>query len=238
MSALFAQKTITGFAALALAAAGTALPGSDAKAAPLIFDCYSRSTSDLLMKSALDLSNENLACVQNGVGAQVSYVPAAPQQVYVTPAPAPAPSAGESFFGSMLGGAIGGVLGNAINGGNRTTEVHHHYDRGQDQLQDTMDRGGATSEPQKTARNFLPRGMHAHNPVQRKSIALPDGLKPSGKLTLPGNKNLERQSNPSGASISNNPSNSSKPSGVVLPGGTKIGGLNPSLGKLGSRLPF
>jgi hypothetical protein len=75
MSALFAQKAITGFAALALAAAGTALPGSDAKAAPLIFDCYSRSTSDLLMKSALDLSNENLACVQNGVGAQVSYVP-------------------------------------------------------------------------------------------------------------------------------------------------------------------
>ena len=85
MSALFTQKTITGFAALALAAAGTALPGSDAKAAPLIFDCYSRSTSDLLMKSALDLSNENLACVQNGVGGQVSYVPAAPQQVYVTP---------------------------------------------------------------------------------------------------------------------------------------------------------
>jgi hypothetical protein len=40
MSALFAQKAITGFAALAVAAAGTALPGSDAKAAPLIFDCY------------------------------------------------------------------------------------------------------------------------------------------------------------------------------------------------------
>ncbi|MEY3544656.1 MAG: hypothetical protein RLZZ247_813 [Cyanobacteriota bacterium] len=127
MPALFAQKAITGFAALALAAAGTALPGSDAKAAPLIFDCYSRSTSDLLMKSALDLSNENLACVQNGAGAQVSYVPAAPQQVYVAPAPAPAPSAGGSFFGSMLGGAIGGVIGNAINGGNRTTEVHHHH---------------------------------------------------------------------------------------------------------------
>ncbi|MBD1193123.1 hypothetical protein [Vulcanococcus sp. Clear-D1] len=127
MSALFAQKTITGYAALAVAAAGTALPGSDAKAAPLIFDCYSRSTSDLLVKSALDLSNENLACVQNGVGTPVSYVPAAPQQVYVTPAPAPAPSAGSSFFGSMLGGAIGGVIGNAINGGNRTTEVHHHH---------------------------------------------------------------------------------------------------------------
>ena len=122
MPAFFAQKAITGFAALAVAAAGTALPGSAAKAAPLTFDCYSRSTSDLLMKSALDLSNENLACVQNSVGAQVSYVQAVPEQVSVTPAP----SAGESFFGSVLGGAIGGVIGNAINGSNRT-EVHHYH---------------------------------------------------------------------------------------------------------------
>lgn len=126
MSGFFAQKTISGFAALAVAAAGTAMASSDAHAAPLIFDCYSRSTSDLLVKSALDLSNDNLACVQAGA-AQVSYMPPAPQQVYVTPAPAPAPSAGSSFFGSMLGGAIGGVIGNAINGGNRTTEVHHHH---------------------------------------------------------------------------------------------------------------
>ena len=39
MSAFFAQKAITGFAALAVAVAGTALPGSDAKAATLIFEC-------------------------------------------------------------------------------------------------------------------------------------------------------------------------------------------------------
>jgi len=126
MTTFIAQKALTGFAAFALAAAGTALPGTEANAAPLIFDCYSRSTSDLLMKSALDLSNENLACLQNGT-AQVSYQPVAPQTVYVqpAPAPAPAPSTGESFFGSVLGGAIGGVIGNAINGGNRTE--HHHY---------------------------------------------------------------------------------------------------------------
>lgn len=126
MSALFIHKAITGLAALAVASAATALPGNDAKAAPLIFDCYSRATSDLLMKSALDLSNANLACVQNGLGAQVSYLPAAPQEVYVAPAPAPAPSAGEAFLGSVVGGALGGVIGNAINGGNRTTEIHHH----------------------------------------------------------------------------------------------------------------
>jgi hypothetical protein len=130
MTSFVTQKALTGFAALAVATTGSALSGFDAKAAPLIFDCYSRSTSDLLMKSALDLSNENLACVQNGVGAQVSYVPTAPQQVYVTPAPSPSPSGGESFFGSMLGGAIGGVIGNAINGGNRTTEIHHHHNGG------------------------------------------------------------------------------------------------------------
>ena len=223
MSAFFAQKAITGFAALALAAAGTALPGSDAKAAPLIFDCYSRSTSDLLMKSALDLSNDNLACVHSGVGAQVSYVPAAPQQVYVTPAPAPAPapSAGESFFGSVIGGAIGGVLGSAINGGNRNTEVHHHYDRGQVQEQPTKNRGGSATAQQPSRKVTLPGGItpkvNVINPNLRKPIQLPGA---------------------SGGSVVGKPSTGSKPSGVVLPGGTKIGGLNPSLGKLGSRLPF
>jgi hypothetical protein len=220
MPALFAQKAITGFAALAVAAAGTALPGSDAKAAPLIFDCYSRSTSDLLMKSALDLSNENLACVQNGVGAQVSYVPAAPQQVYVTPAPAPAPgpSASESFFGSMLGGAIGGVLGNAINGGNRTTEVHHHYDRGQ--VKDTMDRGGSATAQQPNRKVTLPGGItpkvNVINPNLRKPIQLPGAT---------------------GGSVAD------KGSGVGFPNGTKIGDLKPpfgkpGFGKPGSGLPF
>jgi hypothetical protein len=221
MSALFAQKAITGFAALTVAAAGTALPGSDAKAAPLIFDCYSRSTSDLLMKSALDLSNENLACVQNGVGAQVSYVPAAPQQVYVAPAPAPAPapSAGESFFGSMLGSAIGGVLGNAINGGNRTTEVHHHYDRGQNQVQDTMWRpeNGAQKPSRKV---MLPGGI-----IPKVNVINPNLRKP---IQLPGASG--------GASAG-------KDSGVVIPNGTTIGGLKPpsgkpGFGKPGSGLPF
>jgi len=221
MSALFAQKAITGFAALAIATAGTALPGSDAKAAPLIFDCYNRSTSDLLMKSALDLSNENLSCVQNGMSAQVSYMPAAPQQVYVAPAPAPAPapSTGESFFGSMIGGAIGSVLGNAINGGNRTTEVHHHYDREQNQVQDTKYRGRFPTAQQPSRKVTLPVGFNPNviNPNLRKPIQLPGA---------------------SGGSVVGKPSTGSKPSGVLLPGGTKIGSLNPSLGKLGSRLPF
>ena len=130
MNTFFAQKALTGFAALALAATGTALPGSEANAAPLIFDCYSRSTSDLLMKSALDLSNENLACLQTGA-TPISYQPVATQPVYVTPSPAPAPgaSAGDSFFGSVIGGALGGVIGNAINGGNRVVEIHHHNNK-------------------------------------------------------------------------------------------------------------
>ena len=129
MTSFLTQKALTGFAALAVATTGCALSGFDAKAAPLIFDCYSRSTSDLLMKSALDLSNENLACVQ-AAAMPIAYQAVASQPVYVSPAPAPAPapSSGESFFGSMLDGAIGGVLGNAINGGNRT-EIHHHHQK-------------------------------------------------------------------------------------------------------------
>jgi hypothetical protein len=124
MNTVFAQQALTGFAALALTAAGAALPGSEANAAPLIFDCYSRSTSDLLMKSALDLSNDNLACVQAGI-AGVVVSPVATQPVVVAPATAPAASAGESFLGSVIGGALGGLIGNIIQGGN-VREVHHH----------------------------------------------------------------------------------------------------------------
>jgi hypothetical protein len=123
MTRSFAQQACTGVAALALAAAGTALPS--ANAAPLIFDCYSRSTSDLLMKSALDLSNDNLACIQTAA-APVAVV----QPVAVAPAPA-APT-GESFLGSVIGGALGGLIGNAING-DHTTEIHHHHHAEQQQ---------------------------------------------------------------------------------------------------------
>ena len=123
MTRSFAQQAFTGVAALALAAAGTALPS--ANAAPLIFDCYSRSTSDLLMKSALDLSNDNLACIQTAA-APVAVV----QPVAV--APAPAAASGESFLGSVIGGALGGLIGNAING-NHTTEIHHHHQAEQQQ---------------------------------------------------------------------------------------------------------
>lgn len=109
MTNLVAQKALTGLAAVSVAAAGNMLP---AVAAPLVFDCYSRSTSDLLMKSAIDVSSEHLACVQTGGVSQVSYEPAQ--------------AGGGNFLGSVIGGVLGGVLSNAINGSN-TTEVHHHH---------------------------------------------------------------------------------------------------------------
>ena len=114
MNHLITQKALTGFAAFAVTAAAVTLPENNAKAAPLIFDCYSRSTSDLLVKSAIDLSNPNLACIQASAATVVPQ-PVATQPVYVAPATA-APSAGEAFFGSVIGGALGGVIGNAING--------------------------------------------------------------------------------------------------------------------------
>ena len=125
MTSFIAQKALTGITTFVVTAAGIALPGPDAKAAPLIFDCYSRSTSDLLMKSALDLSNPNLACVQVsplalGVQPVVSQ-PVIAQPVYAAPT-AVAPSAGESFFGSVIGGALGGVIGNALRANAPTRE--------------------------------------------------------------------------------------------------------------------
>ena len=116
MNTSITQKALTGLAAFAVTTTGISLPGSNAKAAPLIFDCYSRSTSDLLVKSAIDISNANLACVQ-GMAAVIGPQAVVAQPVYAAPAAA-APSAGEVFFGSVIGGALGGVLGNAINGGN------------------------------------------------------------------------------------------------------------------------
>ena len=121
MTNLVAQKALTSLATVSVAAAGHVLP---AAAAPLVFDCYSRSTSDLLMKSAIDVSSEHLACVQTGGVSQVSYEPAPVQTVVSQPAPAQA--GGGNFLGSVIGGVLGGVLSNAINGGN-TTEVHHHH---------------------------------------------------------------------------------------------------------------
>ena len=185
MTRFFAQKALTGFAAFAVAAAGTALPGTDAKAAPLLFDCYSRSTSDLLMKSALDLSNEHLACLANG-SAQVSYQPAPPQTVYVQEAPAP--SAGGSFFGSLLGGALGSALGNALSGGQRTERHDNHRDRDRE--------NNNTAEAKPSRKVTLPGGVTPNviNPVLRKPITIVQN--PSnpgcrlGGSGIPGSPNL------------------------------------------------
>lgn len=161
MSNLVAQKALTGLAAVSVAAAGNVLP---AVAAPLVFDCYSRSTSDLLMKSALDLSNDNLACLQAGAVA-APYQPVATQPIYVAPAQAqaPAPSAGESFFGSVLGGAIGGVIGNAINGGNRVE--HHYYEHNNNNKR----QGGSAGQGKKQA----PANQPAPDTTVRQPMIIP-----------------------------------------------------------------
>ena len=177
MTRFFAQKALTGFATFAIAAASTALPGTDAKAAPLLFDCYSRSTSDLLMKSALDLSNEHLACLANG-SAQVSYQPA--------------PSAGGSFFGSLLGGALGSALGNALSGGQRTEQHDNHRDRDRE--------NNNTAEAKPSRKVTLPGGVTPNviNPVLRKPITIVQNPSnpapnPGGRLGgsgIPGSPNL------------------------------------------------
>ncbi|CAK6696087.1 hypothetical protein [Synechococcus sp. CBW1107] len=126
----------------------------------------------LPVQPCLDLSNENLACVQNGVGAQVSYVQAVPDQVSVTPAP----SAGDSFFGSVLSGAIGGVIGNAINGDNRT-EVHHYHDQRRGNNADKT-----TAETKPSRKVTLPGGatLILMHPALRKPIQLVQNTTSSG----------------------------------------------------------
>ena len=208
MTRFFAQKALTGFATFAIATASTALPGTDAKAAPLLFDCYSRSTSDLLMKSALDLSNEHLACLANG-SAQVSYQPAPPQTVYVQEAPAP--SAGGSFFGSLLGGALGSALGNALSGGQRTERHDNHRDRDRDRENNN------TAEAKPSRKVTLPGGVTPNviNPVLRKPITIVQN--PSNPAPNPGGRL-------GGSGIPGSPNL----------GGIKI----PGPGKLSGRLPF
>lgn len=48
-----------------LMGAGLLLPALTAKAAPLEFDCYSRTTQELLVKAAYDMSNGGMACLKS-----------------------------------------------------------------------------------------------------------------------------------------------------------------------------
>ena len=209
MTNLVTQKALTGLAAVAVAAAGNVLP---AAAAPLVFDCYSRSTSDLLMKSAIDVSNEHLACVQSGGVSQVSYEPAPVQTVVSQPAPAQA--GGGNFLGSVIGGVLGGVLSNAINGSN-TTEVHHHHHQNAQGEQQQPQQQPPTAQPpaaqppatqppaaQAPTQVLIPGNLRfpvntkvidnlqkARNVLPKQPV-LPVSKKPAAPILTPANKNL------------------------------------------------
>ena len=212
MTHLVAQKALTGLAALSVAATGSVLTASSTQAAPLIFDCYSISTSDLLMKSAIDVSSEHLACVQSGGVSQVSYEPAPVQTVVSQPAPAQA--GGGNFLGSVIGGVLGGGLSNAINGGN-TTEVHHHHHQNAQGEQQQPQPQPPTAQPpaaqppatqppfaQAPTQVVIPGNLRF--PVNTKVIenlqkarkvlpkqpVLPVSKKPAAPILTPANKNL------------------------------------------------
>lgn len=94
-----------------------------AMAAPLSFDCFDRRTGQLVLKSVMDVSNENIGCEYAG-GRSVDYVPVAETYPVYRRAPGGVVgshhrrvsdgSGGASFLGGMMGGILGGAIGGSI----------------------------------------------------------------------------------------------------------------------------
>jgi len=74
-SSRLSSRTAAGTLA-GLMGAGLLLPALTAKAAPLEFDCYSRTTQELLVKAAYDMSNGGMACLKSSAAATESTITA------------------------------------------------------------------------------------------------------------------------------------------------------------------
>jgi len=122
MKKTIADRSLAG----ALTASFLAFPVSlfqHASAAPLSFDCFDRRTGDLIIKSAMDVSNDRLDCEY--AGAAAAYHPPRPE-AYPIYQPTPSGvssrahrrvsenSAAAGFVGGMMGGILGGAIGGSL----------------------------------------------------------------------------------------------------------------------------
>ena len=122
----FFRQGFTGITAAALAGSSLLAITSNAQAASLDYDCFSRQTGELLVKSAIDMTSLDLTCLASAEAmVQGQHNPNLNLNVVYTtqPAPAQTSSSGEAFLGGIVGGILGGVINGSINRG-------HDYDHG------------------------------------------------------------------------------------------------------------
>ncbi len=120
----FFRQGFTGITAAALAGSSLLAINTNAQAASLDYDCFFRQTGELLVKSAIDMTSLDLACLASAEAMVQGQHNPNLNVVYTTqPAPVQSSSSGEAFLGGVVGGILGGVIEGSMNRG-------HDYDHG------------------------------------------------------------------------------------------------------------
>lgn len=156
----FFRQGFTGITAAALAGSSLLAITSNAQAASLDYDCFSRQTGELLVKSAIDMTSLDLACLASAEAMVQGQHNPNLNVVYTTqPAPAQTSSSGEAFLGGVVGGILGGVIEGSMN---RDRYYDHGYDHGH---------GGRPGGGKKGGRIQIPQGPKST--VYRKQPGIP-----------------------------------------------------------------
>ena len=163
----FFRQGFTGITAAALAGSSLLAITSNAQAASLDYDCFSRQTGELLLKAAVDMTSLDLACLASAEAMVQGQHNPNLNVVYTTqPAPVQSSSSGEAFLGGVVGGILGGVIEGSMN---RDRYYDHGYDHGH---------GGRPGGGKKGGRIHIPQGPKST--VYRKQPGIP-GLPGLGK---------------------------------------------------------
>jgi len=180
----FFRQGFTGITAAALAGSSLLAITTNAQAASLDYDCFSRQTGELLVKSAIDMTSLDLACLASAEAMVQGQQNPNLNVVYTQPAPAQTSPSGEAFLGGVLGGILGGVIEGSMNPG-------HGYEDGPGWRP-----GG--KHPGKRPGGKRP-GKRPGNVGTRPGVVIPNF--PKGKSTvypkLPGIPNLPGKQSPS-----------------------------------------
>ena len=142
----FFRQGFTGITAAALAGSSLLAITSNAQAASLDYDCFSRQTGELLVKSAIDMTSLDLACLASAEAMVQGQHNPNLNVVYTTqPAPVQSSSSGEAFLGGVVGGILGGVIEGSMN---RDRYYDHGYDHGHGGRPGGGKKGGPIQIPQ------------------------------------------------------------------------------------------
>ena len=167
----FFRQGFTGITAAALAGSSLLAITSNAQAASLDYDCFSRQTGELLVKSVIDMTSLDLACLASAEAMVQGQHNPNLNVVYTTqPAPVQSSSSGEAFLGGIVGGILGGVIEGSMN---RDRYYDHGYDHGHGH-----GHGGRAGDGKKGGRIQIPQGPKST--VYRKQPGIP-GLPGLGK---------------------------------------------------------